>query len=129
MRCASTSIKNRHNIAPASDIVSDVRPQLVFMFAGLEWFKDPAVLTRLAAAWPQALCFGCSTAGEISGTTVDDGSLSLLAIGFDSPDARIEWSQADVPGIQNSFSAGAALAQGISTEVCGMRWSLRRALT
>ena len=109
MRCASTSIKNRHNIAPASDIVSDVRPQLVFMFAGLEWFKDPAVLTRLAA--------------------VDDGSLSLLAIGFDSPDARIEWSQAEVPGIQNSFSAGAALAQGISTEVCGMRWSLRRALT
>ena len=122
MRCASTSIKARHSIVPACAVINDVRPQLVFMFAALDWFKDPAALTRLAATWPQALCFGCSTAGEISGTTVDDGSMSLLAIGFDSPDARIEWSQADVPGIQNSFSAGAALAQGISTE--GLRHAL-----
>jgi hypothetical protein len=122
MRCASTSIKAGQNITTASAVLSDMRPQLVFMFAALEWFKDPALLTRVAAAWPQAVCFGCSTAGEISGTAVDDGTLSLLAIGFDSPDARIEWSQTTVPGGRDSFSAGAALAGGISTE--GLRHAL-----
>jgi len=122
MRCASTSIKAGHNIAAASAVISDVRPQLVFMFAALEWFKDPVALTQVADAWPQALCFGCSTAGEISGTAVDDGTLSLLAIGFDSPDARIEWSKADVPGGRDSYSAGAALAGGIPAE--GLRHAL-----
>jgi hypothetical protein len=122
MRCASTSIKAGHPISHASAVVGNIRPQLVFMFAALAWFKEPGALSRVAAAWPQALCFGCSTAGEISGTTVDDGTLSLLAIGFDSPDARIEWSQADVPAGRDSFSAGAALAGGIPTE--GLRHAL-----
>jgi hypothetical protein len=122
MRCVTSSIKAGQNIQAASALIGDIRPQLVFMFAALGWFKDPAALRQVAAAWPQALCFGCSTAGEISDTSVDDGTLSLLAIGFDSHDARIEWSEAQVPGVRDSFSAGATLAGGIAAE--GLRHAL-----
>jgi hypothetical protein len=122
MRCVTASIKAGQNIQAACALIGDIRPQLVFMFAALEWFKDPAALSQVAGAWPQALCFGCSTAGEISATSVDDGTVSLLAIGFDSNDARIEWSQTEVARGKDAFAAGAALAGAIASD--GLRHAL-----
>ena len=79
---------HQHNVpAPAdaaaqwSDLAA-LGPQLVLVFAAAEHMANPALAASLAAAFPDSLRIGCSTAGEIAGDDVDDHSLVLTAIRF-----------------------------------------------
>jgi len=76
-------------------------------------FGEGAVLAgraeELRAAFPGAVLLGCSTAGEIRGAGVSDGSLAVTAARFGSTELRA--AKARVAHIGDSLAAGAALAR------------------
>ena len=66
-----------------------IRPELVLAFASVDRIADPALHVRLRAAFGGAALMGCSTAGEISAHSVDDNSVVVTALAFDSPGFRV----------------------------------------
>ncbi len=55
---------------------------LVLVFGASDYIDDHAAIDELAAAFPRARRIGCSTAGEIEGTRVHDGSLAVAIARF-----------------------------------------------
>lgn len=64
---------------------------LVLAFGAPEVSADPAPLAALAKAYPRSVVVGCSSAGEIHGTTVQDRSLSVTVTRFDKTDLMLAW--------------------------------------
>jgi len=58
-------------------------------YRAIDWvaaFLDrPEALRELAAAYPRAQLLGCSTAGEILGARVEDGSLAVAVARLGAP--------------------------------------------
>jgi hypothetical protein len=90
---------------------------LLLAFGGTA-LLDAARFEALRALYPQALIVGCSTAGEILGTTVRDDTLSLTAVRF--ADTRLQLAVTDVAtpvaSSDASHAAGAALARQLPTD-------------
>ena len=59
------------------------QPTLLLVFGGVESFSEPVALAALRTRYPTATLLGCSTAGEISDTQVQDGTLVAAAVEFD----------------------------------------------
>src|SRR6476620_2220956 len=59
------------------------KPQIAFAFGSRNVLTDPASLAALRDAFPDVPLVGCSTAGEICGTNVQDGTLSVTAVRFE----------------------------------------------
>lgn len=86
--------------------VANPSQALVLVFGSAKTYRDgPGPLQELRAALPGALIAGCSTAGEIAGTRVRDGSLSVAE--FASTRLRGAVASCD-PG-DDSYQEGAAL--------------------
>lgn len=96
------------DIAPAdvAPLVS-LQPQLVLVFASLEAMQALDA-GRIRALIPQAQWVGCSTAGEISGQGVSDGSIVLTALHFDRPAFRV--ASVELADMTDSQAAGRRLA-------------------
>jgi hypothetical protein len=62
---------------------------LVLVFAGPEHGAAPRLINALSARFPQSVVFGCSTAGEIHGTQLFDGTLSVAVARFEHTDLRV----------------------------------------
>jgi hypothetical protein len=88
-----------------------IAPHLILTFGSPSALTDAGALADIGRAFPGALHFGCSTAGEIQGTRVSDESLSVTAIRFDATtlaDAYVRVASPD-----DSFLAGQYLATAI----------------
>src|SRR5512145_1657484 len=88
--------------------------QLVIMFAATEILKEKTFFEEVKEMYPGAHLFGCSTAGEICGTSVFDDTLVATAVHFEK--TEISGAQLDLDGISSSFEAGRMLAQTIKQE-------------
>jgi hypothetical protein len=64
------------------------KPDVVFAFGARNVLNQPECMDALRTAFPGVTLIGCSTAGEISGTTVQDGTLSVTAVRFDHTQVR-----------------------------------------
>src|SRR4029077_3172928 len=73
---------------------------------------DPASCAALRTAFPGAPLAGCSTAGEINGTTVRDGTLSVTAVRFEH--TRVRCVRRAVPERSQSRDAARALARELA---------------
>ena len=62
--------------------------QLVLVFGSNDLLKKSPLLKELAGVYPNARFVGCSTAGEICGTTVYDDSLTTVAVHFEKTTVR-----------------------------------------
>lgn len=82
--------------------------QLVLVFGGTKVLRDPAHLTRLRTQYPNAHVVGCSTAGEICGTSVLDDSVTATAVEFEA--TQIQAAQADIRDAKDSHACGERLA-------------------
>jgi hypothetical protein len=82
---------------------------LVLVFGGTSVFEDGRRLVELGEAYPAAVVFGCSTAGEIYGTRVDDDSLSVTAVKFER--TALRYAGVRIFDVDGSFAAGQALAR------------------
>lgn len=81
---------------------------LVMVFGEGRALADAAVLAPLRARYPEAVVFGCSTSGEIAGTTVREGSVVATALDFAGTRAHLACTSLESEG--DSFFAGRRLA-------------------
>ena len=87
--------------------LASLQPHLVLVFASLEAMQalDAACVQALI---PQAQWVGCSTAGEISGQGVGDGSIVITALRFRQPAFRV--ASVELADMADSLAAGQRLA-------------------
>jgi hypothetical protein len=81
---------------------------MVLVFGGSEYLDSPAPIAELAAALPESSIMGCSTAGEINGTEVSDGSLAVAVARFSA--GTLLLAKTEISAAEQSFASGAALA-------------------
>jgi len=93
-----------HPEAPAPD----EEVQLVLVFSGGKVVRTAEILDSVRKAYPAAMISGCSTAGEIVDTQVNDGTGIVTAVRFDG--TRVRGAQVDVNGAEESMEAGRKLA-------------------
>ncbi len=80
---------------------------LVFADSGLLDEHDP--LADLAETFPRSVMLGCSTAGEVLDSTIDDGTVTVAVAQFEH--TRITKAVAHLPEAAGSFMAGESLAR------------------
>jgi len=85
---------------------------LVLVFGSIGIFDSPGFVQRLRGDFPGAVAVGCSTAGEIAGDSVLDGSCIVTAIRFDKGTA-IAAMEADIASADDSQLAGEALGKAL----------------
>jgi hypothetical protein len=98
---------------PSSSALGN-QAQLVLVFGGTEVLSHPERLQEIQRCYPAALLFGCSTAGEIHGTEVADGSIVATAVAFSATTVR--GASVILGDARESFACGATLAQKLSPE-------------
>jgi hypothetical protein len=81
---------------------------LVLVFGSTGALQNAEHLEEVQKTYPQAFVFGCSTAGEICGTSVADDSIAVTAVEFE----RTEMRHASIAmiNVRDSFDAGERLA-------------------
>ena len=84
---------------------------LVLAFGASEFFDDPGALADLERAYPQSHLIGCSTAGEIFGTSITDLSLAVAVARFAHTDLAA--AIAPVESAADSYVAGEAIARNL----------------
>ncbi len=79
-------------------------PQLVLVFASTAQFKSAEQIKALKELFPGAGFMGCSTSGEIAGTTVRDESVVATAVQFEK--GTLSFVSVPVLAAENSFESG-----------------------
>ena len=82
--------------------------QLVLVFGSTDLLKQSPLLKELISAYPDAHFVGCSTGGEICGTTVYDDSLTTVAVHF--KETTVRTYEVEIDSAEDSFLAGERLA-------------------
>lgn len=88
--------------------------QLVFMFGDTDMLKDPSHFQMVRDWYPQAHIVSGSTAGEIIGTEVLDGSMVVTAVRFDTTTIQIAKTKIDT--MEDSLLAGKRLADSLAKD-------------
>lgn len=107
MRVMQSIVHQPDETDAALAALGDIDPQLLLVFAAVDQLARPGFVDRLSDRFPQALLFGCSTAGEITADGVDDGSATLTAVQF--ADCRLRPGSVRLADMADSFAAGARL--------------------
>lgn len=85
--------------------------QLVLLFGSVMRLKDRDCLNEVRRMYPHAHLLGCSTAGEICGARVFDGSLVITAVHFEH--TQLRGAKAKIDRMENSFNVGRQLARSL----------------
>ena len=88
---------------------SKLSAHLVLVFGEKNLLKTESFFQPLKHLYPKSTVLGCSTAGEIYGTQVVDGEIIATAVEFEH--TEIQGNYLSVKDYENSFAAGAKLAQ------------------
>lgn len=99
--------------APPAAELAPQPADLVLVFGSFDIFDGPDLAARLASAFPGAVIAGCSTAGEIAGDAVLDGSCTVTAIRFDRGGHAIA-VEADIASADDSQQAGEVLGEALA---------------
>jgi hypothetical protein len=79
--------------------------QLVLVFGGIGLAGAREGVETLGKVYPKAHRFGCSTAGEILGTELQDGTLAVTAVAFEHTEVAVGGVRIERP--EGAFEAGA----------------------
>jgi hypothetical protein len=88
--------------------------QLVMVFGSTGLLKDNTLVNEAKNRYPNARFIGCSTSGEIMGTSVVDETISLSALQFDSTTIVLHTIAIENP--ENSYEAGKELVNKFDKE-------------
>ena len=88
--------------------------QLVLFFAASDVMSEGSAIEELRKSYPNAHVAGCSTAGEIRGTEVTDGTIVATAIQFDH--SRVFATSGRIANAERSADEGRRLAERIPRE-------------
>lgn len=92
----------------------DSEQTLVLTFGSRAYLDQPEALRELREAYPRSTVVGCSSAGEIHQTRVDDETLSVAVAKFDK--TAIEEASVEVAQIEDSTAAGRRLAEALEDD-------------
>jgi hypothetical protein len=101
LQITQTAALAEHNLPADTD--------LMLVFGARRLLQDGELFPALRRACPHALIAGCSTAGEIRGTEVHDGSIVITALRF--ADTRVRMVAAKVELNSDSREAGESLSR------------------
>jgi hypothetical protein len=96
---------------PSSAPAGKLHPQLVLYYAASRHLEDTALEAGLRARYPDAHLLGCSTAGEIRGTTVTDDGAVAVAVEF--AHTRVETAYLPLSEPSASAAVGEELARAL----------------
>lgn len=99
--------------APA-DASIGTSANLVLAFGGTSLLKDPERYADIKSTYPNAHIMGCSTAGEIFGTSVCDDSLVATAVEFEKTGLQV--ARVRITDVRDSREAGLRLAGGLPSD-------------
>lgn len=88
--------------------------QLVLVFGAGNLLERETLTREISAAYPSAEIVGCSTAGEIAGTRVNDETLSLTAVRFRA--TTLKTADVHLGDFADSATAGTMLASRLPRE-------------
>ena len=87
----------------------DSAQTLLIVFGSSDYIDNPEPFKELRSAYPNAHIVGCSTAGEIFGTTIADQTLVVGAAQFGATQVRS--ASASIESVEDSYLAGESLAE------------------
>lgn len=91
-----------------------VLPNVVLLFVSPLFSEKEELVTEIKNRFPETTIIGCSTAGEISGVKVLDGTASLTAIDFDKTSYKLV--TVEVNDMNESFNSGQVLAEQLKAD-------------
>ncbi len=94
-----------------------VDPHLLFVFGSVNHMTDAALPSLLREHFPRAQHVGCTTAGEIAGSSVFDDSVVITAVRFRQPDFHV--ASVDINGMEDSAGAGQRLGEKLAKAQSG----------
>jgi hypothetical protein len=110
---AFTYMPDRHwSVNPFPKL--DSAQTLVVVFGAAEYGQDTSVLNELAGAYPNSTLIGCSTAGEIAGAHIYDGSLSVAVLQFER--SRIAHASAEINSGADCITVSRQLAESLNKD-------------
>ena len=114
MKILQTTLEGPQPDLKSLDPLRQLAPQLVLVFAGPGWFRDPARTASIAALFPGTVLAGCSTAGEIDRRGPQDQTAVVTAVKFEGASARS--AMTDLDGMADSHAAGMRLARQLDPQ-------------
>lgn len=96
------------------DTAADHEQTLVLAFGASGYGERPGPIDDLLAAFPRSVLVGCSTAGEIAGAQVRDGTISVAVARFRH--TRLRLAVAEIAAPDQSEEAGVQLARQLQGE-------------
>lgn len=102
--------KNERWLPSQHSMLAD-KAEIVFIFGETSLLKEGSLLKELKNMYPKAHQFGCSTSGEIHGTSVSDNTLSTVAIQFEN--TKMKHAEVHLKSVNDSFEAGTKLAKNL----------------
>lgn len=112
MHLDSFSIPEDASDCPLPDL--DGESTLVLLFADPAFHDRTDVWARLCSHFKKSILLGCSTAGNIVGEQISDGSVEGVAVRFDR--TAIQLCSTPISGQEDSFAAGRRLASQLPRE-------------
>ncbi len=85
---------------------------LVIVFGASEFADNHAPVQEVSRAYPQSHVIGCSSSGEIFGTEIFDGTLSVAVVRFEKTAIRTSFVKIDSP--DQSLACGQRLAKELN---------------
>jgi hypothetical protein len=101
-------------LSEVSTNAAEFLPQVVLIFGSRQALSDKERLNDVRKKYPSAQLMGCSTSGEILGTSVLDDSLAVTAIHFEKSLIKSSFLEIDTPS--DSYAAAEKLASSLFDE-------------
>ncbi|MDD4975962.1 MAG: FIST N-terminal domain-containing protein [Bacteriovorax sp.] len=115
MKSIQRVVKKNSNLDNEIAEIQKINPKLMFVFGGLNLFKEGTVLKTISEKLKGTIIIGCSTAGEISDKGMSEDTLVLTACHFEKTQ-EFQTAMVPVNGINDSLNAGKALASKFSKD-------------
>lgn len=93
--------------------LKSIDPDLLLVFGAIEHFTGSDLAGALRSNFPKSQLLGCSTAGEISQSGVEDGTCTVTALHFDN--ARLTQASTRLTSMEASFAAGEQIGRQLAT--------------
>lgn len=92
----------------------DSKETLILVFGAPEFKDHKEVIQELKREYPSSTMLGCSTAGEISGSHINDHSLSAAIVKFEMTPFRCASSM--IKSMDESFDVGKKIAEKLNSK-------------
>jgi len=112
MKTAQIVVGTPTALADALPALRDIAPHWLLVFGSADFFARPETGAALRTAFPDAVLFGCSTAGEISDDGVHDDRCVITGVHFDA--VTLVSARTQLSGMDDSRAAGVRIGEQLA---------------